>query len=80
MLLTDDPTAAVRRAETRDAITYTSEQWRIHHRAADLFERLAAADPAHVRTIDRRDHDTATIIETVSTWIDGVPRRPWDPE
>lgn len=54
IVITDDVKAAVTRAETRDGITYTAEQWHLHHRAAALFEHLAHADPKHLRLLDRR--------------------------
>src|SRR5206468_10175190 len=32
LLIVDDVETAVRRAEERDGIRYTDEQWRVHHR------------------------------------------------
>lgn len=77
VLVVDEPTTAVHRAEARDAITYTAEQWNLHHRAAALFERLARADPAHVRLLDRRDHDSDALVDTLRTWTADPPRRTW---
>jgi dTMP kinase len=77
VLLVDDPAAAVRRAETRDGITYTPEQWRLHRRAAALFERLARADPGHVRLLDRREHDADALVDTLRAWTSAPPRRTW---
>jgi dTMP kinase len=53
-LITDDVNAAVGRAERRDGIIFTPEHRRFHHRAAALFDRLAADAPGMVTVIDRR--------------------------
>lgn len=76
IVITDDPQAAVRRAEARDGTTFTAEQWAIHHQAAPLFEHLATIDPEHVRLLDRRDHDTTTLVATIGQWITTAPTRP----
>ena len=76
-LVVDDPTTAVRRAQARDGITYTREQWRLHYRAAALFEHLARADPAHVRLLDRRRHDAATLVDIFRSWTVEPSRRAW---
>jgi dTMP kinase len=78
IVITDDPQAAVRRAEARDGITFTAEQWAIHHQAAQLFEHQATIDPEHVRLLDRRDHGTTTLVATISQWITTAPMRPSD--
>ena len=75
IVITDDVHSAVGRAETRDAITYTAEQWQLHRRAAALFERLAAQDPEHVRLLDRREHDTDNLVAIISGWITTAPTR-----
>jgi dTMP kinase len=77
VLVVDEPTTAVHRAETRDGITYTPEQWRLHHRAAALFEHLARTDPGHVRLLDRREHDTDALVDTLRLWTANPPRRAW---
>lgn len=77
VVISDDPETAVKRAETRDAITYTEEQWRLHYRAAVLFGRFAATDPDHVRLIDRRNNDADTIVATIQGWIATAPHRQW---
>lgn len=77
IVLTDDVEVAVGRAEARDGITYTAEQWQLHHRAAALFERLARADPEYVRLLDRRQHDVPTLVATITEWICTVPARPF---
>ncbi|MGI9001989.1 MAG: dTMP kinase [Pseudonocardia sp.] len=75
IVLTDDLHAAVHRAETRDDRAFTDDQWVVHLRAATLFERLTDLDPTHVRLLDRRDHDTDSLVELISRWIDAAPAR-----
>lgn len=77
VVITDDTEAAVMRAEARDGISYTAEQWRLHHRAADLFEQLANADPDRIRILDRRQHDTDHLVTAIGTYIESTPARPF---
>jgi hypothetical protein len=42
-----------------------------------MFERLAAADPHHVRLLDRREHGTDTLIDIITEWIQTAPARPY---
>ncbi|MGH3938580.1 MAG: hypothetical protein ACRDTG_08065 [Pseudonocardiaceae bacterium] len=77
IVITDDIEAAVGRAEARDGVTYTAEQWSLHRRAAALFEHLANADPDYMRLLDRREHDADTLVATIGTWIETVPARPF---
>lgn len=69
IVITDDVKAAVSRAEARDGITYTAEQWHLHHRAAVLFEHLAHADTEYLRLLDRREHDVPALVTIISEWI-----------
>ncbi|MGH3898064.1 MAG: hypothetical protein ACRDTA_07360 [Pseudonocardiaceae bacterium] len=78
IVITDDVEAAAGRAEARNGVAYTTEQWHLHHRAAALFERLAQADPEHVRLLDRREHDVDALVATISEWIAAAPTRPFD--
>ncbi len=78
IVITDDVEAAVRRAEVRDGAAYTAEQWRLHHRAAALFEHLVTIDPEHMRLLDRRQHDVDATVATISEWIATAPARPFD--
>jgi dTMP kinase len=78
IVITDDVEAAVGRAETRDGVAYTAEQWQLHHRAAALFEHLATIDPEHMRLLDRRQHDVEALVTTISKWIATAPARPLD--
>jgi dTMP kinase len=75
IVLTDDVDAAVGRAETRNGEPFTAEQWSLHRRAAALFERLAAADPDHVRVLDRREHDADAVVQILTDWIATAPAR-----
>ncbi len=77
ILIVDDVETAVRRAEQRDRTRYTQEQWRIHHRAATLFERLAADDWTRMEILDRRTLDTQEAVRLMQTWI--VARQPGPP-
>lgn len=77
IVLTDDVDAAVGRAEARNGEAFTAEQWRLHRRAAALFERLAAADSEHVRLLDRREHDADALVDIITTWMTSVPARPF---
>ncbi|MGH3564952.1 MAG: hypothetical protein ACRDRH_02740 [Pseudonocardia sp.] len=76
-MLTDDVDAAVGRAETRNGETFTAEQWNLHRRAAPLFERLAAADPEHVRLLDRREHDADALVDIITAWMASAPALPF---
>lgn len=69
ILITDDVTTAVRRAETRDRTRYTAEQWHLHHRAAALFDRLAAADPDHIAVLNRRQLPAEALIDEMASLI-----------
>jgi hypothetical protein len=53
-LIADDVSAAIGRAERRDGIAFTSEERRLHHRVAGLFDRRAKDAPDTVMVIDRR--------------------------
>lgn len=69
ILLTDDTATAVRRAEQRDNIPYTAAQWRLHHRAAALFDLLATDDPDRIRVLDRRQINDDHAVGWMCSWI-----------
>jgi dTMP kinase len=73
ILITDDVTTALNRAETRDSIRYTDEQRRLHHRAAALFTRLAADDPHRVTVLDRRRLIADALIDHMADLIGAAP-------
>ncbi|MDQ3276365.1 MAG: thymidylate kinase [Actinomycetota bacterium] len=77
IVITDDVETAVGRAEARDGAAYTAEQWRLHRRAAALFEHLATIDPERMRLLDRRQHDVDALVATISEWIATAPARPF---
>lgn len=54
VLVSDDPTEAIRRAEARDRQAFSPGYRRIHHRAATLFDRMATQSPGNIVVIDRR--------------------------
>jgi dTMP kinase len=76
IIITDDTETSIKRAETRDGISYTAEQRRLHHRAAALFEHLAGTEPEHVRVLDRRERDVDELVATITAWIESAPARP----
>ncbi|MGH3811028.1 MAG: dTMP kinase [Pseudonocardiaceae bacterium] len=69
ILITDDVPTALYRAQERDDQHYPPEHWRLHHRAAALFTRLAADDPARIHVLDRRTLDTREVVRRMETWI-----------
>jgi dTMP kinase len=73
ILITDDVTTAVRRAETRDGNRYTGKQWQLHHRAAALFDRLAAEDPHRIAVLDRRRLPAEALIDQMANLIGTSP-------
>ncbi len=78
IVITDDLEAAIRRAEVRDGITFTADQWAIHHQASRLFEDLATIDPDHVRLLDRHEQDTNALVATMGQWITTAPAHPFN--
>jgi dTMP kinase len=70
VLVTDDIRAAIERAERRDGENCTVEHRVMHERAAELFGRLAADDPAHVMVLDRRVNQAEDCIQLICRWID----------
>lgn len=69
ILVTDDPTEALKRAQQRDRLTFTEEQARFMSEASALFERLAATDPVRYRIVDRRHVDEYEAADRIRTWI-----------
>jgi dTMP kinase len=73
-LITDDVNAAVGRSERRDGIIFTAEHRRFHHRAAALFDRLAADTPGMITVIDRRRLSNSDAIALMRARIDEQQR------
>lgn len=71
ILVTDDASKALERAQRRDAYVFTGEQANFMHAACTLFERLAATDPARYRVVDRRRVDEYEAAEQIRAWIQG---------
>jgi dTMP kinase len=69
ILVTDDPSEALERAQRRDRCVFTGEQADFMRKASALFERLAATDPARYRVVDRRHVDEHEATEQIRTWI-----------
>ncbi|ROO51623.1 dTMP kinase [Micromonospora sp. Llam0] len=72
ILIVDDVVEAVRRAEQRDGRHYTPEQWRLHRRAAALFDRLAADAGSRIVVLDRRRLTMGRAIERMAQLIDAA--------
>lgn len=81
ILVDDDVDVAIGRAEHRDNRSCTSEQRRIHQRAARLYLRLATDDPDRVAVLDRRQLTTDELITAMGGLIASAPRmcltEPW---
>lgn len=83
ILVTDDVSTAVERAQERDQRVFTPEQTRFMREACVLHERIAASDPARYRVVDRRRLDKYEATEQIRMWICGVRtslgcvREPW---
>jgi dTMP kinase len=73
ILITDDVRRAVGRAESRDGRRYTDEQWHLHHRAAELFDRLAADDPGRIVILDRRQLPVDALLDRMAHMIGAAP-------
>jgi dTMP kinase len=74
-LITDDVDAAIERAERRDRITFSSEERQFHHRAAVLFERLAADVSGTVTVVDRRRLTSGDATALMRAQIDEQQRK-----
>lgn len=83
ILITDDTANAVVRAQQRDDCVFTDEQIMFMRAACALFERVAAADPARYRIVDRRLIDEHEAAEQIRSWIQEAAtglsclREPW---
>lgn len=83
ILVTDDVSASIARAQERDQRVFTHEQVWFMREASVLHERLAEADPGRYRVVDRRHVDEHEAAEQMRTWIRasrtdlGCVREPW---
>jgi len=69
ILVTDDASEAISRAQQRDQRLFTSEQATFIRAAAELYERLATTDPARYRIVDRRSVGEHEATELIRAWI-----------
>lgn len=69
ILITDDASAAIDRAQRRDRRDFTPDQATFMHEAGALFERIAAADPARYRVLDRRSTGEQEAAGWIRAWI-----------
>lgn len=72
ILVTDDTSKAVERAQHRDTCVFTDEQADFMRAACTLFEQLAATDPARYQVVDRRSVDEYEAAEQIRAWIQGA--------
>jgi dTMP kinase len=76
ILIDDDVTTAIGRAEQRDGRRFTPEQMSIHRQAARLFSLLAADYPDRFEVIDRRTTGIRQAQAQCTAWITGPRDRP----
>lgn len=69
ILVTDDPNAAIARAETRDRRSFSSDQRAFVHAVNLLYTELAHADPVRWRVLDRRYTNESEASEQIAEWI-----------
>ncbi|MER6067054.1 thymidylate kinase [Streptomyces sp. NPDC001792] len=72
ILVTDDASKALERAQRRDKCVFTGEQAEFMRGACTVFERLAASDPVRYRVVDRRHVDEYEAAEQIRAWIQGA--------
>jgi dTMP kinase len=72
ILVTDDASAAIERAQQRDKRTFTAEQATFMREACALYERLAATDLARYRIVDRRSTGEHEATGQIRAWIHGA--------
>jgi dTMP kinase len=72
VLITDEASTAVARAQRRDTCVFTSEQVTFMREAGALYERLAATDPARYRVVDRRRVDEYEAADLIRRLIPGA--------
>jgi dTMP kinase len=69
ILITDDPSAAIERAQRRDSRCFTPDQVAFMNETFALHEQLAATDPVRYRVVDRRSTDSHEAVRQIRTWI-----------
>ncbi|MEU0715623.1 thymidylate kinase [Streptomyces lavendulocolor] len=72
ILVTDDASKALERAQRRDRCVFTDEQAEFMRGACVLFERLASTDPVRYRVVDRRHVDEYEAAGQIREWIKGA--------
>jgi len=69
ILITDDLDVAMRRTAERERRFITADEQQIQRRAAHLYQKLAADDPARIRILDRRLCDEPAAVHLMKEWI-----------
>ncbi|GAA1215115.1 hypothetical protein GCM10009665_01180 [Kitasatospora nipponensis] len=72
ILVTDDPSKALERAQRRDRCAFTTEQATFMAEACTLFEQLATTDPVRYRVVDRRHVNEYEAAQQIRAWIEGA--------
>ena len=84
ILITDDPSAAIERAQRRDNRRFTPSQAAFIAETCALHEQLAATDPRRYRVLDRRITTSDEAARQIRAWILearhglGCAREPWE--
>jgi dTMP kinase len=69
ILITDDASAAIERAQQRDNRRFTPDQAAFMTQACALHELLAATDPVRYRVVDRRGTTSDEAVRQIRGWI-----------
>jgi dTMP kinase len=83
ILITDDPSAAIERAQQRDSRLYTPGQIAFLKETCALHEQLAATDPVRYRVVNRRCTASHAAVQQIRSWIGearhdlSCAREPW---
>jgi dTMP kinase len=83
ILITDDPSAAIERAQQRDNRLYAPDQVAFLKDTCALHEQLAATDPVRYRVVDRRSTGSREAVRQIRAWIGearhdlSCVREPW---
>jgi dTMP kinase len=83
ILITDDPSAAIERAQRRDNRHFTPDQVEFMTETCALHEQFAATDPHRYRVLDRRSTTSDEAARQIRAWILqarnglGCAREPW---
>ena len=72
ILITDDADIAMQRTEQREHRPFSADEQHLHHRAAVLYQHVAADDLSRMRILDRRQHDESAAVGLMRGWINSA--------